>query len=1507
MKNLFNKAFLSIKKFINKKVEYYSNLNNHTKAKLNSMFLVICIILFLSKTIWFDNGYIIFSDLDFGMYDSLYIKRIFGLFNDHFSSTNFFNLSRLLFISPFYLISLIFNKYIPSFLLKSIIVGILIFSGIGMYRLCKKILYKHFGDFALVASYYGLIIPAIFYAINPWVIFRIQHIFLLPGYACYPFVLSYFIDLFQQGIHEDKDYKNLSLSYILKKLKILFIINKIPFIRKNLFLNKFLNKSITIKKIILIDLTTCIKISFFICFGAAAIHYFFYYILTIMILSFAILLHNVYTTKKTIICLWQFLRKHIMLWTTVFFICSYWLVPYILSTLVGSIEPNNVNVVDTLDMFSRNSNIKNILYLVSYWWPMFDTSEYLDTSFWIGGGVFLFLIAYIVLYRFNMHFYVSLFSFATLFMIALATGVNSNLLDNVNIYIVTKIPIFGHIFRDPNKLVGPMAAYFCILLSFSIDRYMFLFKHNGYNFIVQTLFVLLLLSAHYIYYRPFNIIFSETYYSGIELPKEYKTISDKFYTNKGKILWSPSMDNMVLSNGISNYKWNKSNGIGEELNLVKPVGNFHFYSSKKFSIFPHEGNDGMVSYLYAYLQYLLDYTGAHNYSDLISWAGFNELGIHNDVYEQEKRQKFNYDTLVSNKDLNLHYKDKIFSLFKIPNPQDNLFGVNRTIFHTNDLYSFQYLLDEKKYLGIDSNNSALIWSQQKKIDTFLNDKRDYLVGDNKLDFIMPIIDNKYFIYPFEEINTGNPNIGWAKTLVKESEWFWILKVNNIKHQSFDYDYSHGIAYTNVSHKLTLPYNKIPQNKGNQVLFTKDILGGFFQSDNPDILKLTVFPKNEGGKGILQGHITKGFPGSNVWKVARSKPMDVSGLSGGFISIKSLVSGVNAGSINFKIYFFDKNDDEISVAYVSKPNNLSEFIESEMTCDTYVPSNTKTMRIDLLNTQDTIKDTYFWIHDFRIYNVSDYKADNILEVPIHEKSSNNKYHACIRAFTSPKGTDLLFETKSGYIPINLYSKEPKFQWIDIGEIEIDKEKTNLFPGDGLTIINSIVLIPENEYQKIISDNLKKFNGKQLDFTLAAPDYNNYSNFPVKNLDELKTFPNTINGTYQLLNKGYLRKNLDIIKEDTYKFSVTGYIPENGDISVYIKGPDQFLEVLQKKDNGVIVDRNLSNYQFKKNFKENNYFLSKEKIINNNWLVKKYSFPEIKLKPGSYEISILVDSKVKNRLDKRKLHFLTAEEITIPDHLKTPNEELMYAQDILPSYKTETKNDKIMLKSKKSKSKLWVIHSQNKVKVKKGELIGIRVNSNSSGLEELHGKLMWMDNNNVLYKSEYVPYDQKKNEFYLITEVPKNGYVQLCYFSQSDSKNDGLFSISNSELYFIDDFTKIEGTILYPTKLYNPSKIEKGKVRKKSFMRIFVENSKYLIYNECYNSLWKLIGFQNKDPMIVNFIHNAYPIEKDESKGFLMLIPTLFFAYAIFFIVSVSTLITGIVLSIYIKLKIIKNKL
>jgi hypothetical protein len=1439
-----------------------SEINKH---KLISIFLLFIIILALTTNIWFGDDYIVFSDIDFGINDKDYIVKMFGLFNDKFSSMNFFNLSRLVFIVPFYLLALIFSNWIPGFLLKSIIISLLLMSAFGMYKLCKKLLKTHFGKFENNYHYYGLIIPALFYALNPWVMLRIQHIFLLPGYACYPFVLNYFIDLFK--LHNTENREALEQKTTLR-----------------IFWRKY-----SISKATHEDIATSIKLALFICIGSAAIHYFFFYVLTLLFLSIAILIHNMTATKEKLFFFKLFFKRHVTLWTITFLFCAYWVIPYLISMFATNIEPNNVNVVDTLNMFSRNSNVRNILYFVSYWWPMFDTGKFLDNAFWIGGGVFLFFIAYIILYRIKNHYYITLFTVSTILMIALATGVNTNLLDRLNIFIVTRIPVFGQIFRDPNKLVGPMAAFFAILISFAIDRYLFLLKREQFGKTGQIAFILVMLLAHYFYYRPFKLIFTEVYYAGTKLPQEYKAVNENFSTQEGKILWTPEMENMLLTNKISTYKWNMPEGIGKELGLMRATGNFHMYSSSKPVIFQHENNDGAVPYLYSFFQHLMDKTGGQHLDDLISWSGFNEVGFHNDVYGQDERQAFNYNVLNAQKNLTQHYKDDIFTLYNVDTAQKDVFAANRILYQSKALFSTMYMFDYTDALGITPSNTGLLWAQQKK-QNIQTSNTDIIVGDNKFDLIMPLVDNQYFYYPFNNVNTGNPNTGWAKININDAEWNWLLKINGLSHY-FQYDFSRGIVYTNVSNKLEDSSGYLYNDNNSELLGIKEVLNDFFTVSDPNMFKLTVFPGSSANDTVLQGEIAKGLPGNKVWQAATSKKVDVSSMQGGFLRIQSVLSGVNASSIHFKVIFYDDLGEELKVSYLTKSDDASDFQKVALSSDFYVPESAKTMVINILSFQDINLDTYFWIHDFKIYNIVGGAVPNTLRIPIKSNTGNSNFRILARVFTSEVGSDLKFNSGSEEITLSLNGDKPVFKWVDLGEMHIENGYVDLLPSDGLTVIGALAIIPVDEYDSIINTTLNKLQGYQTDFSLFNQDYTVDANFIINNMDNLRILPNTIDGNITLLDKGDIYKDIDIIREGDYNLSITANIPEESLLNAVISteaGEEKIVNFISEAS----VERNFTGSHYKVIDEKNKYFLSAQPNINSNWNIKKYSFSKVHLAPGRYTIHFYIDSIAKNLVDKNNLGLIKEGDVKIPPELQQLDEELLYGNAGSVEVWNEKVNGVNTFKNSKTISRLWLIYSLNKIPVKKGELIGFRASVDTAGLKDIHGKLLWTDTDSLLTKTTYVPYNESSKDFFIYYEAPIDGYVLPTFLSRGRSDAEGSFSINNAELYKIDDFAKLEGSAIIPDMEVSADTI--SSVEETSFGKYEVRNTRYLIQNEAYNPIWRFSSIVNQEPVAINFIHNGFLLDQTDHSGYFIISPLIIGTYYLSLILSALSLITALIL-------------
>lgn len=1441
--------------------------DNAKYYRMAAQFVMLSLILFYTRNIWCHDKIIIFSDIDFGLNDSTYISRMLGVFNQYFSSMNFFNMSRLFLMYPLYLFVLLTGKVTSGYLLKGLLLVIFITSAFGMYKLCERLLKRHFTLDDSIFSYMGLVIPSLYYTINPWVFMRIQHVFLLAGYACFPWVLYYFFEIF--------DITEESWRTDIKEVTVF-------------------NKTFRLNQTFLRDLKNSIWIAFFVAIGSAAIHYFFFIVLTMVFFSLAICIKVMSGSENKAKIALMFIKKNMILYASIFLLCAYWIIPYFIALLSANIEPNNVNVVDTLGMFSRNSSLVNIVYLISYWWPMFNKEVFLDLGFYVGGGAFLVLVAMIVFYRFKWSYYIRVFSICALVLLLFSTGLNVQFIDEMYITIVTKVPVIGHVFRDPNKIVGLMIAFVSILISFSIDRYFFKIRKEGFGVGISIGFLIVMFGLHYMYIRPLDLVFSEYFYSGSAVPDAYKQINSHLDVDNGKILWTPTMDNMVLSNGTANYKWN----IPEEehiqrLNLQRLAGDFHFYSSLKPSIFQHENNDGMVSYMYTFMQYMLDCTGAQHYGILAGWLGFNEMGFHNDVYKQEQRQKFNLDVIQEQKDLELKYSNDIFRIYNTPTNFDKAHGTTNSVLHTKGLFPFVYMLDFLSDLKISPENTAALWSQAKKSDYAL-DENDLVIGNNVLDIYLPFVNENYFVYPFDKINTGNPYIGWAKTMTKEGEWLWLMKTNNIKSFDFEQDYSHGVAYTYVAHKLDMPYYKLKQQDKTIILGINDILDDFFTPDNDDIFKMTIFPEVETGKEVLQGTIKKGLPGTNSWQVAKSKTMEIDSLQGEYLNISALVSGVNAGTVNFKIRLMDKNNKELGVSYLSNPNNSAEYVKTEMDALVYIPSDAKYMRIDILSTQDVNRSTYFWIHDFQISDITSTVTDNALEVNLPQGSPSNQYRLFMRSFNAYTSSNIQLVTDSGSKTVSCKSEKNKFEWTEVGTVKSIDGKLKILPSEGFNAINAFVAIPVEVYDKEMARAKGFLKGQQADLSLIPSEWDVETELEIKNIKDAFIFANTINGTMTLINGGTVSKAIDIIHADDYRLNLTGNLKSSEVAQLEIYQNDQRVHTSGFVLSDQQPKRNFENEYFALQDIKDQYFLKRMTNVNDNWRIQRYTSNALHLEPGRYTFKVKLKQASPNALKLDSLHFIEPEEVVVPAELIDKDAALqsMLIPDIETS-RNVTPNG-VVLNNRKSDSKLWIIGGLNKTYVKRGQRIVFSGKIDAKGVREVHGKLLWVDQNNKLLSTDYVPYDVDKNELYLMTEAKTDGYVLPCIFYQSVSKQDGALRIKQGSLMTLDEFSKLEGAALLPDNRVLGTEQPKFSEEKNG---VSGEGIKYLVQNEAYNVYWKYIGKERKRPELVNFIHNGYDMEKEAFNGSFAIEPKLILSFKISLILSMLIgLVMGAILII-----------
>ncbi|QLQ20957.1 MAG: hypothetical protein HZT42_00060 [Paracoccaceae bacterium] len=144
---------------------------------------------------------------------------------------------------------------------------------------------------------------------------------------------------------------------------------------------------------------------------------------------------------------------------------GYWFFMYVGSILFGAqASQHNINVTETLMLFSRNSSIENVLYTISYWYDV--RLAYTSTDVLGGGGVLLFFIGigFLGSYKRPIHLFFGLLGVGS---IIFATG-TYEWVATAFVALVTYTPLIGPMFRDPNKLVGLLIVSYSLLLSLGI-------------------------------------------------------------------------------------------------------------------------------------------------------------------------------------------------------------------------------------------------------------------------------------------------------------------------------------------------------------------------------------------------------------------------------------------------------------------------------------------------------------------------------------------------------------------------------------------------------------------------------------------------------------------------------------------------------------------------------------------------------------------------------------------------------------------------------------------------------------------------------------------------------------------------------------------------------------------------------------------------------------------------------------------------------------------------------
>jgi hypothetical protein len=1471
-----------MKKFTNK-------ISNYIYTFRYDLFSGLFIFSFILWTFepFFSKGHIVFSDISFGYYSENYLTEIFGLWNERWSTTTLLNIPRLIYILPLWIVSMIFGGSGPV-LIKGFILILVCISAGSMYLLSKRIISLYFGKEFDFYKVFALVTGALYYALNPWVIFRIQHIYLLCGYSLFPLLLRLLFDIFDPKFQKQV-IKNYNVSRVL------------PY-EKNI-------KDIAI-------------FSFLYSISAGAIHYFFYGALYFFVIGSLILIKNILIILPDTRGVKDFI-KNVTLKLTIlisFFILTsfYWFGTYILSIVTGSqTSQHNINTVDTITLFSRNSSPLNVLYLNSYWWPMFDITK-LPFSYYLGGGFLIFFIIFAMFFRSYKYHIIFFFTILSLMFIGLSTGTKIEVFAPYFVNFVTKTPVIGSMFRDPNKLVGLLAVGFSLLLTFGVEQILMKFKNSYKSSVMKGLFIILIIISLNYYITPFKNEFIDGFYSPVDIPIEMTEAQENFYDGGefSKVLYLPTADNMIqASTGVATPYWNQNQNLGGS---IKATGDIHIYTSKKNTIFHHEGNIMGITYYLAYIQDLMDKGISRNIGKMLKAFPIDEIAYHNEYLGQEKRQAFNLKMLEEQKTLKKHYSNKIYTLYKLKDHRDYMQAYGNKIYTP---YGFSKMETYLHRGNLNLKEIPIIFMNQNLDEELFYEanKYDYIEAENFTDLLLSSIPEKHYSFPFDYVKSANVFLDWGKVLIKNNDWRWLLNSQGINSFPYDFDMGKGLAVTFSTSKLDIePYQFKGLNK--KIIADFDSLlrtNKFFTPDNPQLFSVQAIPKEATNKiPILRGEIVRGEPKS-IWQVAKSGLIEAK--EDNPYQFNILISGRGTNKLHVKVRFFDDKYNEVGVSYVIAPKEEFFFDEMDFYGEYITPPNTKYMRFDLLSFQNTNQKNYWWIHDLNIKDLEEYKKENMFTLnpkgEIGEKGS-----LYIRALVSKKGGRLELKNGDDSIEINTNNSMNKLKWIEIENFEIKDKNLKIFNRKGFNAVNAVVFLSEENKKNYTFSTHKIIEKGNIFMALEGEDAFHYEG----NTQTKRRYPRLSGGKAIRSQSGILKKEIEILKDRDYKINmnIEANPKYSGTLTFIIKNnKEEIRKIISTKDfkqtsdgfDTVIISEPLDE-EFPRKYKK----LKETLPYYQNIKLDTLNVPK-----GNYTLEVLFDSKVPTMSNLRDIHKFDPKEVKEPD----------FFEDIFQENCSECESiDQSMMRNKIKGNVLhmefdptcscdWYVYASKMMTVKPMKEYLISYQAKSETIRKRHAKVIFLNDEKEIIDVQYISeveerFKERWNKYeQLFTAPDKARYMQLQIWSRGDKKEIGTFQMKNYQVLPYDELIAVDNIYIEEAgdlELFTPKNTsanisyEKIDTMKRDFSLNNPKNERLIVsYGESPNPLWKESLDGQRVTRVINGVGAAFISDKNGDGSIEVVLRKPYYLGILLLLISI-VLFLGLIIRTYINNRRGKNE-
>ena len=691
------------------------------------------------------NGTVLFGDF----VPTLQLNQFFRVHYPLWSNRNSFNYvgtMRLPYLalsySPFYL-----SGASAEVFFKFIIYSTLVISGISMYVTVRYFLNKYHVDRKTVL--FCGIVSSFFYAFNPWVMDRVEHFFLLVTYMVIPVI---FLLSFQVFSKEKFDFSRVFALVLL-----------------------------------------CLV-------GSTDPHGVFF----ILFLVFSLYLFLMLFDRKQLVSK----TKNLVSFTALYgLVCAFWVLPLAdYSFSAGSLSPDYVTQLNDLNLLSRNSNLSNVIRLVSYWWPHVNYSFEIFplSTLWILASFAFPAVCFLAVIFYKRDRSVAYLSILGVVLIFLAGGTES-MIPGFYGWLCFDAPLlssFGWLFRDPNKwiLLLPLAysmllAFACLGLTAMIRR----LQRPSLRKASTVGLIFLLFSLLFIYVVPSTINHFEGPFKPVNIPSEIYDANSWIKNDSAtyNVLWMPSYAEYGAT-----WAYGELTGAFELDSSAKPT----FDSSSKY----------IRGYLNYFDRILLE-NRDDNAADYLNPLNIRYIIFHNDSASADHANNI-FQGLERQKDLELVRHNGTIYIFENKGWTDTVFNPYEKIAVVTG--GFDRLVSLNALPNWNSSGSAVVLADQSLRSNLEDADTLVLDGDLLSDALPFFLNESLVVAPFDFAKNYDPSNVWSRASLSDllgGSFNPYLKQFGVECWNFDYD--KGAVFTSApSQRLDISFNVA--SEGNFTLFAR---------------------------------------------------------------------------------------------------------------------------------------------------------------------------------------------------------------------------------------------------------------------------------------------------------------------------------------------------------------------------------------------------------------------------------------------------------------------------------------------------------------------------------------------------------------------------------------------------------------------------------------------------------------------------------------------------------------